>query len=229
MASHSFERFCSLWLTRVRGCFVIENLPIRVVREKVSKFSPGKGSNDIDLISFDPQEPDTLYLNECKSHIHSTFAKEDGERLVKQLSELERLAKLLPFGHRFSQFKLRVFGIRIAGANKSKIRSEVEVIDGKQFEEQVLKELLDFIGLDPWIDPKDDVMGSLRLLWHFGCLREEFYERRARAIIKTHPSLSPAELRDELGLISYKTEFCRTLLDKIKHTEVPPHGQPTSV
>jgi hypothetical protein len=216
MASHSFERFCSLWLTRVKGAFVIENLPIRFKREKTSKYSPGTGTTDIDLISFDPSNGGELSLNECKSNIHSTFLRASKERLLRQLEAQSELADLLPFARHVRPVKKRVFALRLAPGIRKEVPADVEVIEGADFEHQVLDSLIEKIAEDPWIDPRDDVLGSLRILWHFGCLDRRYYLKRTREILEEKPKITAGELRDWLGLVSHKTGFAKTLLAEIR-------------
>lgn len=222
MASHSFERFCSLWLTRVKGAFVIENLPIRYDRAKSGKFSPGTGTTDIDLISFDPAKGGELYLNECKANIHSTFMKVSKTRLLRQLDDHSSLAKLLSFHQHFTTLKKRVFAFRLSPDIRKSIPKDIEVIEGPDFEKIVLDSLIQKIGSDPWIDPRDDVLGSVRILWHFGCLDERYYVRQTLEVLKGKPDITPGVLRDWLGLVAHKTAFAKQILEKAKKQAASP-------
>ena len=216
MASHSFERFCSLWLTRVKEAFVIENLPIRYTREKSGRFSPGTGTTDIDLISFDPAKGGELCLNECKANIHSTFMKVSKARLLRQLEDHISLAKRLPFHRHFTTLKRRVFAFRLSPDIRKSIPADIEVIEGQDFEKIVLDSLIERVGSDPWIDPRDDVLGAVRILWHFGCLDERYYVRQTLDYLKKEPDITPGVLRDRLGLVGHKTVFAKHILAKAK-------------
>jgi hypothetical protein len=216
MAYHPFERICSLWLERVKHHFVIENLPIRYSRKKRTKFSPSTATTDLDLISYDLKEAKTINLCECKSNINETFQTISRTHLLHQLKNLLKLSKKLPFINRVKRTKRFVFGIKIADRIKKKIPKNVTVIEGETFEADVLDELVLLVGRDPKIDPKDDVLSIIRLFWHFGILNEKYYLKRTMELLDGSTYLSPGKLKGCLGLVSYKTDFCKELLRRAK-------------
>ncbi len=215
MAYHPFERICSLWLERVKHHFVIENLPIRYDRRKRTKYSPTTATSDFDLISYCLDDPKTINLCECKSNINQTFHNLSRDRLLRQLDDLKKHVKKLPFHTKIRKIRRWVFGIKIAKRIRDKVPRDVQIIEGQQFEE-VLDELIMLVGKDPKIDPKDDVLSIIRLFWHFGILNENFYRKRAKEILQVSPNLSAKKLKDQLGLITYKTNFAKELLKKLR-------------
>ncbi len=214
MAYHPFERICRLWMERLNGAFVIENLPIRYDRKKITKYSPSTATTDFDLIAIDPEDPKKVNICECKSNINSTFHNKSLDRILKQIKESRKLAK-----ERWKDKKViqTIFGINIADRIKNKIPKDVTVIEGELLESKVLDGLILYIGKDPKIDPKDDVLSLIRLLWHFGLLKESYYEIQAKEILSKQRNISANKLRGKLGLISYKTSYCKELLNRIKN------------
>jgi hypothetical protein len=91
----------------------------------------------------------------------------------------------------------------------------VKTIEGENFEKQVLDKLVLFVGRDPKIDPKDDILSIIRLFWHFGVLNDRYYRERAKELLRENPSLSAKDLKDQLGLITYKTAYCKELLNAL--------------
>jgi hypothetical protein len=217
MAYHPFERICSLWLERVKHHFVIENFPFRYKIKKQTKSYPSTATKDFDLISYYLKTPKTIYLSECKSNINQTFQTVSLIRLRNQLKDLTKQSKSLPFIERIQKKKRFVFGIKIANRIKNKIPRNVDVKEGETFKKDVLDELILYVGRDPKIDPKDDILSIIRLFWHFGILNDDYYLEIAKKLLKKNPHLSAGKLRTSLGLISYKTDFCKELLSRLKH------------
>lgn len=217
MSYHPFERICSLYLERIKKHFVIENYPIRYGRRGKSKHSPSTGTTDYDLISFDPKHPKVIHLFECKSHINKTFTTNSRTRLLKQLKNMKKYFKYLPYKKKTTKSQRWVFSIDIAKRVLDKIPKNVIIKQGENFEKEVLDKLILYVAKDPKIDPKDDILSIIRLFWHFGLFKEKYYLERTRAFLKDDENLTPKELRNELGLISYKTEFCRNLLNKCRN------------
>jgi hypothetical protein len=214
MAYHAFERICGLWLERIRHHFVILNLPLRYTQKKRTKYSPSSCTTDIDIISFDPAKPRELYLYECKSNINQTFSTKSRTRLKRQLEDLKKHSNLLPNIKNYDNIKLQVFGIKIAKRVLRHLK-DVKITEGEDFEREVLEELIMSIGNDPKIDPKDDILSVLRLLWHFGVLNDRFYAERAKQIVKDQPKITANKLKAKLGLIAHKTSYCKELLSKL--------------
>ena len=215
MAYHPFERVVSLWLQRVKGFYVLENYPIRYDREKTGKYSPGTATTDLDLVYLDSKNPDVINIVECKSNINETFHNNSRDRLLKQLDEEKELVKKLPFYEKRMKVRQHVFGIKIAERIKGKLPKDVNVVEGFTFKETVIDELILHVGKDCKIDPKDDVLSIIRLFWHYGTLKEDYYTIIAKQIISKNPSISADNLRKELGLIRDLTPFCKELKAKV--------------
>jgi hypothetical protein len=199
-------------MERINNDFVIENLPIRYNRKKITKYSPSTATTDFDLVAINSNKPGIVNICECKSNINSTFHNKSRDRILKQIKEVKKLAKTRWKG---KQIKQTIFGINIANRIKNKIPRNVEIIEGELLESNVLDKLILHIGEDPRIDPKDDVLSLIRLFWHFGLLNEKYYEIRAREIYLKQKKITPNQLRSKLGLISYKTSYCKSILNKI--------------
>ena len=219
MSYHPFERVCSLWFERVKNHFVIENYPFRYDRKKRTKYSPSTATTDFDLITYDLKDPKTLNVIECKSNINETSHENQKNRLLFQLAELDKYASKLPYIEKINKVKRWVFGIKIANSITSDIPKDVNIIEGEKLEKQVLNELVMLIAKDPKIDPKDDILSILRLLWHFGILNEKYYLQRTEELLskKENKTLTASKLREKLGLINYKTDFCKEILNKLKN------------
>ncbi len=86
------------------------------------------------------------------------------------------------------------------------------------FEQEVLDKLIMMVGRDPKIDPKDEVLSIVRLFWHFGVLNEKYYHQRAKELLHDNPKLTPKTLKDRLGLITYKTDFAKSILTQVRAT-----------
>ena len=216
MSYHPFERICSLWLERVNHHFVIENLPVRYGRRKRVKNSPATATTDFDIISYDLKNPKTINLCECKANINQTADTKSRTRLLRQLKDQKKHSTKLPFAKKVKRTKQWVFGIRIAKRIKETLPKNAEVIEGEQFEHRVLDELIMLVARDPKIDPKDDVLFIVRLFWHFGLFKDDYYQKMTQKILEKMPSLSANALKGELGLISYKTDYCKQLLKKAR-------------
>ena len=219
MAYHPFERIVSLWLQRVKGFYVMENYPIRYEREKSTKYSPETVTTDIDLVYFDSSEPEIINLVECKSNINETFHNQSRDRLLKQLEDEKELVKRLPFFKEGMKIKQNVYAIKIANRIKNKLPKKVKIVEGDNFKEEVLDELILHIGKDCKIDPKDDVLSLIRLFWHYRILNESYYKELAKNILNSNENITAAKLRDELGLIKNQTKFCKEIIKSIKEEQ----------
>ena len=97
------------------------------------------------------------------------------DRLKRQLQDLKKHSNLLPNIANYKKVKFRVLGIKIANRVSNQLKKKkVEILEGANFEKEVLDKLIMSIGRDPKIDPKDDILSILRLLWHFGLLNDRF-------------------------------------------------------
>ena len=220
MAYHPFERIVSLWLQRVKGFYVMENYPIRYEIEKSTKYSPKTATTDIDLVYYNYSEQKNINLVECKSNINETFHSKSRDRLLKQLEDEKELVKKLPFFKKGMKIEQNVYAIKIADRIKKKLPLEVKIVEGENFKTEVLDSLIQYIGKDCKIDPKDDVLSLIRLFWHFGILNESYYRELAKPILEKNMNISAANLRDELGLIKNQIGFCRKLIKSIKEKEL---------